>query len=136
MLDLARWRREWRATDRLHVTAPDGNCELAIHERERPLAPLRAILAARAGGLGTVAAEKTSTVEGELAVLITLGGAGPLRVLGVVYGDDFQTVIEGRAVGDDQRERIVAATREMVQRLPLGLGQFRYRWCWYRPPEG
>jgi len=138
MLEIASWRRERRAFGRIRYTPPEDASlgEIVIHERVRPLTPLVRLSRARGadGPLGP--ATRLATAEGELGAVVGFEAGGAHHVLGVVYGDDFQTIVHGRTAHAEQRERIDLATREVVVHLPLGLGHDRYRRFWYQPPPG
>jgi hypothetical protein len=138
-VEIAGWRRERRAFDRIRCTPQDGEelAEITIHERVRPLAALRTLVDERiAAAVLTEPATRLATVEGELGAVVSVDAAGVHHALGVIYGDDFQTIIHGRTARADQRERVRAATRDLVANVPLGLGQKRHRRFWYSPPPG
>ena len=139
MLEIASWRRERRAFGRVRYTPPEDASlgEIVIHERVRPLTPLRQLSQARGAADDALGpATRFATDEGELGALVRFETGGTHHVLGVIYGDDFQTIVDGQTTRADQRERIHVATRELVVHLPLGLGHQRFRRFWYEPPPG
>jgi hypothetical protein len=138
-LEITRWRRERRAFGRIRCTPPDGDelAEIVIHEHVRPLMSLRALVDERRGVATAIEpATPLATVEGELGAVVHFEAAGVYHALGVVYGDDFQTIVDGRTTRADQCARLERVTRDIVVHLPLGLGQKRHRRFWYRPPAG
>lgn len=137
-LEIARWRRERRAFGRIRCTPPEGDelGEIVVHERVRPFVSLRTLVEERTGPAAIDLVRQLATAEGELAAIVSFESAGGSWTLGVVFGDDFQMVVEGYTVRPDQRDRLRTATREVVVHFPLGLGQKRHRRFWYRPPPG
>jgi hypothetical protein len=138
MMEFVGWRHERRAFNRIRCTPPDGEdlAEIVIHERVRPLTSLRTLVE-RVGADGAIdPAVRLATAEGELAAIVSFDAAGQHRTLGAIFGDDFQTIVDGRTARADQRERIRAVAREIVVQLPLGLGEKRHRRFWYSPPPG
>jgi hypothetical protein len=137
--------------DGQRVCTPPGGREQAwveIRERLIPLVPFRELLARRVDALRADGAidlrvgpsRRSTTAEGEHAAVVTIGGthAGELveHRLAVIYTDDFQIEIDGRAARTDQRAAVREVVREVVDHLPVGLGQLRHRRYWYLPPSG
>jgi hypothetical protein len=129
---------------------PPGGREVAwatVRERERPLVPFRELVgqrveALRADGVSAIAAERAHrliTSEGEIGAIATisgvLGGEAIEHGLAVVYADDNQTTIDGRAARADQRAAVRAVVRELATYVPVAGGE-RLRRFWYRPPDG
>ncbi len=123
------------------VRPPSGHAPaltpLTITEHCRPLAPLRTLLAERIGPRpnAAVSVERVTTSAGEYGALVVVADA-PTQILGVLYGDDFQTLLEATVPADRPAEPMRALVREVIQHLPLGLGQGRHRRFFYRPPRG
>jgi hypothetical protein len=138
MLEISSWRTERRAFNRIRCTPPEGEdlAEVIIDERVRPLATLRTLVAERFGVAPTEPAQQLSTAEGELGAVINIDTAPIHHTFGVIYGDDFQTIVAARTPHLNQRDRIRNLARELVVHFPLGLGHKRQRRFWYRPPAG
>jgi hypothetical protein len=138
-LKVADWRCARRAFGQIRCTPPEGEefGEIMIHERARPLVSLRALVDQRFPvGAAIEQAIQLTTLEGEFGAVISFDTAAEHRALGVICGDDFQTIVDGRTTLAEHRERICEVTREIVLNLPLGLGEVRHRRFWFRPPDG
>ena len=139
MLEVERWRRERSTGGALRCTPLDDEerGEILIHERARPLARFRVLVDERFPRRDeSEPATRLATLEGELATIANFVAAGAHHTFGVVYGDDFQTIVHGWTARDDQRDTIHKATRELVVHFPLGLGEGRLRRFRYRRPAG
>lgn len=137
-LEVTRWRRERLAFGRIRCTPPEGEdlAEIVIHERVRPLASLHTLAVARGAAAADVRPATVVTVEGELGAIASFAVAGRHHTLGVIYGDDFQAIVDARTEHPDQRERVREVAHALVLHFPLGLGRMRHRRFWYRPPPG
>ena len=148
-LSVLGWHVELRAADRI-IVAPPGGRTLAwieVRERERPLAPCHELVsrradALRAEGASAVAVERARrliTSEGELGAIGAIAGVvrgEPIEhSFAVVYADDSQTTIDGRAARIDQQAAVRAVVRELAIHVPVGGGELLRRF-WYRPPDG
>ncbi|HEY0253409.1 MAG TPA: hypothetical protein VGC41_17865, partial [Kofleriaceae bacterium] len=136
-LEIATWKREL-LDDLIRCTPPDGAFgEIVIHDRVAPIQRLSAHVAARVPAKAIAEAPiHLVTAEGEYASLVHFEVEGAFRTLGVIFGDDFQTIIEARTTFTAQRERFARAAREIVTQLPLGLGRQRTRRFKYKAPAG
>lgn len=143
------WHVDLRTADTT-ICAPPGGRQLAwteVRERERPLVPFHQLVgqraeALRAAGVSALAVERAhrlTTSEGELGAITTisgvLGGEPIEHGLAVVYAEDTQLTIDGRAAHADQRAAVRAVVRELATHVPVGGGE-RLRRFWYRPPDG
>ncbi len=134
-------------TDHYTLIAPEGPTAAAIRyvERVRPLRRMGDIVAdwlrrhkklenARVG-----TPERLITVEGEYAGFVTIAGefdGAPAETsIGVVFGDDFYSRIEGFAIRAEQFERIRTMVRELTENDRHVLGARRRRYI-YAPPDG
>jgi hypothetical protein len=138
-LELANWRREPRAFGRFRWTPPEGEdvAEIIIRERVRPLTTIRALVAeldALPETIGPV--QSIGTLEGELAAVVDFRSPTAHHSLGVIIGDDFETVVSGKTAHREHSARVRKATEEIVVHLPLGLGTRRPRRFLFEPPPG
>jgi hypothetical protein len=137
MLEVERWHRERLGAGVSRYEPRDGIGEILVHDRLRPLARYRVLLDEKFPAReDTEPATRLTTLEGELASVSKFVADGTYHTFGVVYGDDFQTIVHGSTPRADQRERIASATCELVRHLPLGLGEGRLRRFRYRAPVG
>lgn len=108
------------------LVAPEGPAAgvLRYFERVRPILPLKQIVAGRlrahrqliTSSLPTI--EPLRTSEGEFAAFARVQGVADGRlveyVLGVVFGDDFYSRVEGFCEVPDEFERFAGTVRELV----------------------
>ena len=134
----AGWRKV-HIENGIRLVAPEpaaGVIQIRHHLRLRPVREIvQQIVDAQLGGHGmTLVAppRQITTVEGEYGARFDVAGAGISRSIGVVYGDDAMTLIDGRAFGDSYGELVDSLTIG----LDLGLGTDRWRRFWYEPPAG
>jgi len=122
---------------RLVPPAPaEGVIQIRHHLRLRPVREIvEQIVETKLGGeaMALVAPpRKLTTVEGEYGARFDVAGPGIVRSIGLVYGDDAMTIIDGRAFGDSYTTLVDSLTIG----LDLGLGTDRWRRFWYEPPAG
>lgn len=124
---------------------PEGRAAawLRVYERLRPIKSLRELRASQLSGLGLPDAKlddvkRVVTNEGEHGATYTITSAAEKLTIsyGVVYGDDFFTVLEGVAVAPELAENLVHTTGALVRSMPLFLGKLRRRRYAYTPPAG
>lgn len=112
---------------------PDGGGEVRVHERFAPLLRFSAVCQ-RVAGAAARPAEVLLTVEGEHAAWAAPGG----RFVGVIFGDDFVALIDGRppiGAGDEARAEFGRLCRRLLCGTRLGLGRRRRRYL-YEGPAG
>src|SRR5688500_7018167 len=139
----------WTSTltdDGLRMTPPEGRAcgEIRYREQLRPqrrahdvVRGLAAPSGCRFGAPGPL--EPLLTREGEFAALVSVPGerAGePIeRTVGIVYGDDFYSVIDGVALRGEERDRFRHTVRALVAVDSYLLGERRRRFV-HAPPPG
>lgn len=143
---LAGWRRVLVDGGVMLLPADPSVGFLRIRHREA-LRPLAHVIADTLGpGLGGLPAEVVGqprvvgTDEGEFAVLVEIAARSAQkelrRYLGVIFGDEYLAVVDGRVARAPDFERF----RDLVERLTLshcmGLGGDRWRRFNYQPPRG
>jgi hypothetical protein len=116
-MDIRTWKKR-RSPGELCLRSPEG-LEITIRERVRPIAPLRTFV-------GDVKATAMRTLEGEDASIAMIDRDNHVQVIAVIEGDDFQTVVDGRAP-PVRREPLRLAVTHFASKLPLGLGSNRVR---------
>ena len=140
MSSLGGWQRERGPDGAIVLVHPHGGevATIAVRERVRPLARVSAVIAQRTAALAATAdpIERLATVEGEHAAVVVLHTALTEHVLGVIYGDDFQTIVESATPHAEHQASVRDLVRDVVSHFPLGLGRDRYRRFRYRPPRG
>lgn len=145
-LVLPNWRAAYFA-DGIGLVAPRGREHgvIRIRDRQRPLRSIGDIVRARVaemtlGEHDVGAIERTITSEGEHAAITVvtsrLGDEKFERTLGVIFGDDFYTQIDGGASEPTMRAQIRDAVRVLVEDYAIGLGALRRRRYLYEPPNG
>ena len=142
---LPNWTVRYLA-DGLALTPPEGRALGGIRIRERqPLRSVRDIILWARGQMSgleiTVGPlEVFTTYEGEYAGIVTLLGSGEAtsyqRTIGMVWGEDFYTQIDGGTDHLQNFGRFRTAVRDLVHLHSLGLGELRRRRFVYTPPPG
>lgn len=141
------WTRKVTA-DGIVLIPPEGISVGAIRFRERirPLRSVKSIVAmisrhmpgVTIGQVGPLV--QSSTAEGEYAGTITISGqtaTGPLeRTIGVIYGDDSYSQIDGFITSPARFEEFRELVRKLAYYSSLGLGTGRRRMFLYDPPPG
>jgi hypothetical protein len=143
---LPTWRLRYLA-DGLGLFPPEGLSHggLRVRERLRPLASARAIVDRSLRALpmehtirGPI--EQLVTCEGEYAALQTTTGTTHgepfVRSIGIVFGDDFYTMLDGGSTIPDKFDFFTKAVRDFTYFYALGLGHRRKRRFLYDPPAG
>jgi len=146
------WRRLFQP-DGVMFVHPDGagTGAIRIRDRVRPLRSVAALVDEACAELRALSASATPgapramvTLEGEHAAIAEIAGRlAPdqppyVRVVGVVYGDDWFRWLDGHlVVGAEAIARtFVDRVELLVQHACLGLGARRRRWFRYTPPPG
>jgi hypothetical protein len=140
------WRRRWTSSgvELTPTTAPAAGY-VHVAARVSPMRSVRTIvnaarreLAERARDVRVTRAERLVTREGEHAVIVSLSAfASQLAIrrdVGVVFGDDFQAVIDA-AYSVEHERMFTALFVPLVREFPL-LAGYRWRRVELAPPEG
>jgi hypothetical protein len=135
--------------DGVALLPPEGRAIGAIRIRDqvRPLRRVRDVIDAAADELRASAEDvnvatpvSLATDEGEYGFLAritgTAGGVPFVRVLGLVYSDDFYHRIDGVTTSPQALEQLAELVRMLTVRSYLGLGERRRRRFLYDPPPG
>ena len=77
-----------------------------------------------------------TTDEGEYGAIVQLGSDKVRRSVGVVYGDEAMSTVDGRTAAADKFELYAEMVDKLTQSLALGLGTDRWRRFRYQPPKG
>jgi len=129
------------------LIAPAGPDAAAIRytERVRPLRRIGTVIEAwlarhkKLTHTSVGDPEKLVTVEGEWAAFVSVDGAfngAPAKAcLGVVFGDDFYSRIEGYALQKDQHELVYKTVRDLTVNDRHVLGKRRRRYPYASPPD-
>jgi len=133
--DINTWSKQQRAGS-IVLISPDGERagSVEIHDRRRPMRPVRAIVEDLRGDLTVASCERLTTSEGEHAAIVTLRGTDVERTLAIVYGDDFHVLIDGVIGAPERFAAFSRGVRELVEVYKLGLSEHRYRRFFYTPP--
>jgi hypothetical protein len=130
------------------ILHPDGDeraARMQYEERVRPLAAARVVVdrvVARAPRFIEIErrpAEQLVTREGEFAALVTVAGSvdgQPVqRDIGMVFGDDFHSLLSSVVVVPERFAEVTVAARALVVGDSHALGVRRRRYL-YTPPRG
>jgi hypothetical protein len=148
---LPRWSYKYLADGVYLVPPPEDAAKgaIRIRDRERPLRRFKDIVELTIKELPYELADRQmsaldcfTTGEGEYCGLVTLSGTAagsrkPLeKTIGVVYGDDFYSLIESATHDAAVAPALRSAVRDLTYFSSLGLGDKRRRWFLYDPPKG
>lgn len=144
-LSLAGWTRVG-IENGVVLQPPDGTQGAILVRHRQPLKTIAAIAtvveATAIGGdrVRAIAAPRTLvTDEGEYGALLsfaTTGGRERRRTIGVVYGDDWMSTVDGRCAAPGGFEVFEQLVERLTMSLALGLGSDRFRRYLYTPPAG
>lgn len=145
-VSLAGWRRIIVEGGVMLVHPEPSVGFIRVRARE-PLRPLPQVLAeCVAAGIGGLPAELVDkprvvgTNEGEFAALAELvaraEGRELRRYLGLVAGDEYAAIVDGRVARADEFARFADLVERMTLAHSMGLGSDRWRRFYYRPPRG
>jgi hypothetical protein len=147
-IDWQGWSRKWMA-DGFILFPPQGRSAggIRVQDRLRPLRAMRAIVDQALVEMGGVLADlevgpmrRVITVEGEYGALLTIAGRRRAdgrrveRTLGLVFGEDCYSRVDGIMQLDGELESFRARVLLTTRNLSLGLGAARRRRFLYRPP--
>ena len=142
------WFRQARA-DWVHLRGPKGRPigEFRYRENYGPLRPAKQIVAAKLASVqipgleivGQHAPERLTTAEGEHAALVridaTLLNRPARRVMGIVFGDRFTTLLDGMSIHPTLFDEFEEVARDLTLGTRLELGTRRRRFV-YQIPAG
>jgi len=147
-IDWQGWSRKWMA-DGFILFPPQGRSAggIRVQDRLRPLRSVRAIVDQAMAEMQRVLADleigklsRLITVEGEYGAALTITGRRRAdgqrveRTLGLVFGEDAYSRVDGIMQIDAELDGFRARVRLMTRNLSLGLGAARRRRFLYRPP--
>ncbi len=137
---LAGWQRSSSGGDL--VLAGEGGAPAGTIRISPGAGPIRPVAELFRGFLEPSAAQTIeplvldTTDDGEHLALANAHGPDGQHTLGVVFGDDQYTRIEGRVTDPAQFARFRGAVHELTYATTLGLGAGRWRRFYYEPPPG
>jgi hypothetical protein len=148
--DFKGWSRKWMA-DGFILFPPEGRSVggIRVQDRVRPLRTARTLVdqavsegKALIAGITIGPLKRLVTMEGEYGAIITMmgrrkaDGAPVERTLGLVYGEDFYSRVDGVIQLESEFESFRLRVKAVARNLSLGLGPLRRRLFVYRPPQG